>query len=122
MSEVSESKPIDSEQIEPLIAQKKTWNQKQLLESVLKRYFHLYGEIGGSRWPIWKADSKNEKDIHDSVESANDYLKKLGWMIKLDFGEPWIIQVLPLPERQFPSKKSLIAVWSLTTISLPSSL
>ena len=118
MSEVSESKPIDSEQIEPLIAQKKTWDQKQLLESVLKRYFHLYGEIGGSRWPIWKADSKNEKDIHDSVESANDYLKKLGWMIKLDFGEPWIIQVLPLPERQFPSKKSLIAVWSLTTISL----
>ena len=72
MSEVSESKPIDSEQIEPLIAQKKTWDQKQLLESVLKRYFHLYGEIGGSRWPIWKADSKNEKYIHDSVESANE--------------------------------------------------
>ena len=118
MSEANGSKTIDSEQIEPLIAQKKPWDQKQLLESVLKRYFHLYGEIGGSRWPIWKADSKDEKDIHDSVESANNYLKKLGWMIKLEFGEPWILQVLPLPERQFPSKKSLIAMWSLTAISL----
>ena len=97
---------------------KKPWDQKQLLESVLKRYFHLYGEIGGSRWPIWKADSKDDEDIHESVESANNYLQKLGWMIKLEFGEPWILQVLPLPERQFPSKKSLYAMWSLTAISL----
>ena len=118
MSDESGSKSTDSEQLEPLIAQKKTWNQKQLLESVLKRYFHLYGEIGGSRWPIWKADSKGEDDIHESVESANDYLKQLGWMIKLEFGDPWVIQILPLPERQFPSKKSLIAMWSLTAISL----
>ena len=118
MSVVDESKNTDSEHVEPLIAQKKTWGQKQLLESILKRYFHLYGEIGGSRWPIWKADSKDDEDIHESVESANNYLQKLGWMIKLEFGEPWILQVLPLPERQFPSKKSLYAMWSLTAISL----
>ena len=118
MSGPSDSKSDDSEAVDQLIAQKKSWDQKQLLETILKRYFHLYGEIGGSRWPIWKADSKDERDVHESLEEANEYLQKLGWMIKLDFGDPWVLQVLPLPERQFPSSKSLLAMWSLTVISL----
>ena len=118
MSSISDAANDDSKDVEQLIAQKKSWNQKQLLESILKRYFHLYGEIGGSRWPVWKADVKEEQDVHESVEEANSYLQKLGWMIKLDFGDPWILQVLPLPERQFPSAKSLLTMWSLTAISL----
>jgi len=118
MSSPSDSQSDDSKDIEQLIAQKKSWNQKQLLKSILKRYFHLYGEIGGSRWPIWKADVKEDQDIHESLEDANQYLQKLGWMVKLDFGEPWILQILPLPERQFPSRKSLLTMWSLTAISL----
>lgn len=118
MSSPSDSNSDDSEGVDQLIAQKKSWDQKQLLESILKRYFHLYGEIGGSRWPIWKADAKEDQDVHDSLQDANEYLQKLGWMIKLDFGDPWVLQVLPLPERQFPSSKSLIAMWSLTVVSL----
>ena len=118
MSSPSDSQSDVSTDAEQLVAQKKAWNQKQLLESILKRYFHLYGEIGGSRWPIWKADAKEDKEIHDSLEDANQYLKNLGWMAKLDFGDPWILQILPLPERQFPSPKSLITMWLLTIISL----
>ena len=118
MSSVDDAGSDDLIEIEQLIAQKKSWNQRQLLESILKRYFHLYGEIGGSRWPIWKADVKDGQDIHETIEIANDYLQKLGWMIKLEFGEPWILQVLPLPERQFPSTKSLVIIWSLTAFSL----
>ena len=66
MSSPSDSQSDVSNDAEQLVAQKKAWNQKQLLESILKRYFHLYGEIGGSRWPIWKADGKEDKEIHDS--------------------------------------------------------
>ena len=97
MSSPSDSQSEPSIDAEQLVAQKKAWNQKQLLESILKRYFHLYGEIGGSRWPIWKADAKEDEDVHDSLQDANQYLKKLGWMVKLDFGDPWVLQILPLP-------------------------
>lgn len=114
-SDVQSDAPKDAEQ---LVAQKKAWNQKQLLASILKRYFHIYGEIGGSRWPIWKADAKEERDVHESLEEANQYLKKLGWMVKLDFGKPWILQILPLPERQFPHLKSMLTMWLLSIISL----
>jgi hypothetical protein len=118
MSSPSDSQSEPSIDAEQLVAQKKAWNQKQLLESILKRYFHLYGEIGGSRWPIWKADAKEDEDVHDSLQDANQYLKKLGWMVKLDFGDPWVLQILPLPERQFPSSKSLLTMWLLSIISL----
>ena len=30
-------------------------------------------------------------------------LKKLGWAAKLSQGEDWVVQLFPLPERQFPS-------------------
>lgn len=118
MSSPSDSQSEPSIDAEQLVAQKKAWNQKQLLESILKRYFHLYGEIGGGRWPIWKADAKEDEDVHDSLQDANQYLKKLGWMVKLDFGDPWVLQILPLPERQFPSSKSLLTMWLLSIISL----
>jgi len=105
-------------QHEPLAVHKKSWNQRQLLESILKRYFHLHGEIGGTRWPVWKADVIDDQDVHVTLEKVNNYLEKLGWMVKLEFGDPWIVQVLPLPERQFPSPKMLITIWSLTAVSL----
>ncbi len=118
MSGLDDAESDNSEPIEQLNVHKKTWNQKQLLESILKRYFHLYGEMGGSRWPIWKADVIDDNDAHETLERANLYLGKLGWMVKLEFGEPWILQVLPLPERQFPSTKSVVGIWTLTSIFL----
>ena len=38
-------------------------------------------------------------------------------MAKLQYGEPWLVQVLPIPERQFPSSRTTIGFWSFSLIT-----
>ena len=100
-----------------LPAHKKAWSQKNLLASILSRYFNLKGELGGTRWPVWKADVKENDDVNEQIESANRYLSNLGWMVKLEVGEPWLLQIIPLPERQFPATKTLMSFWFLSMLT-----
>ena len=38
-------------------------------------------------------------------------------MVKLEIGEPWLLQIIPLPERQFPATKTLMSFWFLSMLT-----
>ena len=100
-----------------LRAHRDVWGQKDLLSNIISRYFIVTGELGGTKWPVWKVDEKSSEDVDDSLDRLNIHLENLGWMAKLQTGEPWLIQVIPYPERQFPSSKTTIGFWSFSLIT-----
>ena len=100
-----------------LRAHREVWGQKDLLSNIISRYFIVTGELGGTKWPVWKVDEKPSEDVHESLDRLNIHLENLGWMAKLQTGEPWFIQVIPYPERQFPSSKTTIGFWSFSLIT-----
>ena len=105
------------EEIEQISAHRKVWNQKQLLSNILSRYFQIEGELGGTKWPVWKVDEKDDLDVHQSLEDLNHHLSNLGWMAKLQLGDTWLVQIIPYPERQFPSSKTTLSFWSLSILT-----
>ena len=100
-----------------LRAHREVWGQKDLLSNIISRYFIVTGELGGTKWPVWKVDEKSSEGVDDSLDRLNIHLENLGWMAKLQTGEPWLIQVIPYPERQFPSSKTTIGFWSFSLIT-----
>ena len=105
------------EEIPQIKAHKEVWSQKELLRSVISRYFIINGELGGTKWPVWKVTEKESLNAHDSLAELNLHLESLGWMAKLQNGEPWMVQIIPCPERQFPSLKTTIGFWSFSLIT-----
>ena len=61
---------------------------------------------------------KNDKEIDDCLDEANAYLKKLGWAAKLSHGDDWVVQLFPIPERQFPSFNLTFLLWAFSALTL----
>ena len=89
-----------------LRAHREVWGQKDLLSNIISRYFIVTGELGGTKWPVWKVDEKSSEGVDDSLDRLNIHLENL-MDAKLQTGEPWLIQVIPYPERQFRHQKPL---------------
>ena len=106
-----------SEAIESGMAHhKKAWSQHDLLASTLSEYLDVVQKDGG-RWPAWTVASSND-DIHGDLIRLNAHLDRLGWMGKLTKGEPWVITVFPVPERQFPRPNTVLMFWALSLLTL----
>ncbi len=95
---------------------KKAWSQHDLLASTLSEYVDVVQKDGG-RWPAWTVASPND-DIHGDLLRLNTHLDRLGWMGKLTKGEPWVITVFPVPERQFPRFNTVLMFWVLSLLTL----
>ena len=102
--------------LEQMAAHKKAWDQHALLANILSREFHLLEQIGG-RWPSWIIDVKQDRNVHDSLKKINSHIAKLGWMARLSVDNPWLVTILPMPDRQFPSIRIHLFLWSMTALT-----
>ena len=112
----NEEEPLVS--LEAMEAHKSLWSQQDLLQSILERFFHVHGAIGGTVLPAWNVSTKEEHDAHEQLLNLNTHLAKLGWMGKLLIDDPWVIQILPVPERQFPVRTFHWLMWALSGLTL----
>lgn len=108
----------DATSVEPMEAHKEVWSQQDLLKTILERHFLVHGSIGGTVLPAWNVSVKAEEDAHEQLLRLNKHLAKLGWMGKLLVDEPWVVQILPVPERQFPMKSFQWIMWSISALTL----
>ncbi len=109
---------------EPLNLHPKSWNQQDLIEQIVARYFGILSNRGG-RWPTYTIQALDEDDdINATHRLLNHHLEKLGWMSKILDDEPYALIVFPTPERQFASSKtkSLFWIFSFFTSLLAGSL
>ncbi|NCG42288.1 MAG: hypothetical protein GWO84_01955 [Euryarchaeota archaeon] len=102
--------------LEQMTAHKKAWDQHALLGNILSREYYLIEQIGG-RWPSWIIDVKQDGDVHDSLKKINSHIAKLGWMARLSNDDPWLVTILPMPDRQFPTIKVHLFLWSMTALT-----
>ena len=100
-----------------LKAHREVWGQKELLRSIVARHFIVTSELGGTKWPVWKIEEASSGEIHEDLVRLNNHLDNLGWMAKLQSGDSWLLQVLPCPERQFPSTKTTVGFWSFSLLT-----
>jgi hypothetical protein len=107
-----------SSDLQPMDAHKSIWSQQDLLKTILDRSFVVHGSIGGTVLPAWNVSVQADQDVHEQLILLNKHLVKLGWMGKLLIDEPWVVQILPIPERQFPIKALHLMMWGLTTLTL----
>jgi len=112
------SEPESSSDLpEQLGHHKESWDQHELLGSILASYFDILQHTGG-RWPSWKVAYAGDASIHEGLVDANRHLERLGWMAKLTSDEGWTITVFPLPERQFPRLNTVLLFWGLSFLTL----
>jgi len=102
--------------LEQMTAHKKVWDQHALLGNIISREYYLIEQIGG-RWPSWIIDVKQDRDVHDSLKKINSHIAKLGWMARLSVDDPWLVTILPMPDRQFPPIKVYLFLWSMTALT-----
>ena len=107
-----------SPELQSMEAHKDLWSQHELLQTILNRHFNVHGVIGGTVLPAWNVTTKGDDDAHQQLVVLNDHLLKLGWVAKLLIDEPWVIQILPIPERQFPSNGFQRLMWIITALTL----
>ena len=79
----------------------KSWNQRELFESILSRYCVVLEDLGG-RSPTFLVAEKKDQDIHEVLDDINQHLKKLGFSARLFPDDPWILQLIPDPRYQWP--------------------
>ena len=53
--------------LEPMEAHKSLWSQQDLLQTILERFYHVHGVIGGTVLPAWNVSTKSEEDAHDQL-------------------------------------------------------
>ena len=94
----------------------KSWNQRELFESILSRYCVVLEDLGG-RSPTFLVAEKKDQDIHEVLDDINQHLKKLGFSARLFPDDPWILQLIPDPRYQWPSPRFIIAMWLFSLIT-----
>ena len=94
----------EKNELEPIPIAAEAWNQRQLLASIIGRYFTIEQELGGL-WPTWVVyplvEDEVESDVHDSLFALNQHLENNDWMAELGADEPWVVKIKPRPIRQF---------------------
>ena len=118
MSDDSDVSLGDDSPQESMPAHRSEWKQHDLLASILGRFFYISTNMSGGVLPAWVVSPKNDKEIDDCLDEANAHLQKLGWAAKLSQGEEWIVQLFPLPERQFPSMNLTLVMWAFSALTL----
>ena len=103
----------DEEQI-PIHSE--AWSQRELIHRILSRYVHVLSDVGGF-WPTFVVQQRDDDDIHEVLEKINHHLAKLDWAVRLHPDEPWLMQVLPIPSGQFPSKFVPFLMWIFAILS-----
>ena len=115
--EVVEEPSSSDDKLSRLPAHRDVWSQKELFERIISRHFQIIGELGGTRWPVWKVDILGDSEVNESLDELNLHLVDLGWLAKLETGEPWLVQIIPSPERQFPASKTTLGFWSVSILT-----
>jgi hypothetical protein len=110
-----------SSPLEPLEVQKKAWNQRQLHEQIISRFFDIIEDLGDPT-PTWlvraKIEEEDIEDPHSALLGLNEHLKELGWMAKLLRDDPWKIILALIPPSGFiipESRRNLF--WLATLLS-----
>ena len=55
--------------------------------------------------------------MHDSLVEINQHLSKLGFSARLYPDDPWIVQLIPDPTRQWPSPRFVASMWILSMLT-----
>ena len=97
-------------------AHKDSWSQRELLKRILSRHCHVLEDIGG-RSPTYLVSQKQDEDMHDSLVSINQHLARLGYSARLYPDDPWILQLIPDPKRQWPSPRFVASMWILSLLT-----
>lgn len=101
---------------EVIPAHKDSWSNRELLQRVLSRYCYVLEDIGG-RTPTYLVSEKEDEDMHEVLDSINKHLSKLGFSARLYPDEPWILQLIPDPIRQWPSPRFVLSMWLLSLLT-----
>ena len=105
---------LEDAQLAPISVHKDAWNQKDLLEGIVRRYVIVRSHVGGL-WPTWEIESDQ---LDENLIELNAYLERLGWMAKLRRGDVIQLTTLPLPHRQFPGSRIHLYMWTASIITL----
>ena len=101
---------------EVISVHKESWSHRELIQRILSRYCYVLEDIGG-RSPAYVVSEKEDEDMHEVLESINNHLKPLGYNARLYPDEPWIVQVIADPVRQWPSPRFVLTMWVLSLLT-----
>ena len=97
-------------------AHKDSWNRRELISRILSRHCHVLDDLGG-RTPTYLVSQKQDEDMHEVLKEINQHLSKLGYSARLYPDEPWILQLIPDPTRQWPSTRFVASMWLLSLLT-----
>lgn len=97
-------------------AHKDSWSRRELMHKILSRHCHVLEDIGG-RVPTYLVSEKQDENMHEALIDINQHLSKLGYSARLYPDEPWILQLIPDPTRQWPSPRFVASMWILSLLT-----
>ena len=97
-------------------AHKDSWSTRELMGKILSRHCHVLEDIGG-RVPTYLVTEKQDESMHDALAEINKHLSKLGYSARLYPDDPWILQLIPDPTRQWPSPRFVASMWLLSMLT-----
>ena len=97
-------------------AHKDSWSTRELMGKILSRNCHVLEDIGG-RVPTYLVAEKQDENMHDALVEINKHLSKLGFSARLYPDDPWILQLIPDPTRQWPSPRFVASMWILSMLT-----
>ena len=97
-------------------AHKDSWSTRELMGKILSRHCHVLEDIGG-RVPTFLVAEKQDENMHDALVEINKHLSKLGYSARLYPDDPWILQLIPDPTRQWPSPRFVASMWILSMLT-----
>lgn len=101
---------------EVIAVHKDSWSHRELMGRILSRYCYVLEDIGG-RSPAYVVSEKDDEDMHEVLASINNHLKPLGYNARLYPDEPWIVQIIADPVRQWPSPRFVLTMWVLSLLT-----
>ena len=103
-------------EVDVIPAHKDSWSRKDLFKRILSRYCVVLEDIGG-RVPTYVVSERQNENMHEQLEEINSHFRKLGFSARLYPDDPWIIQLIPDPKRQWPSPRFVMAMWLLSVFT-----
>ena len=97
-------------------AHKDSWSRRELMHKILSRHCHVLEDIGG-RVPTYLVSERQDESMHDALIDINQHLSKLGYSARLYPDDPWILQLIPDPTRQWPSPRFVASMWILSLLT-----
>ncbi len=97
-------------------AHKDSWSRRELMHKILSRHCHVLEDIGG-RVPTYLVSEKQDENMHEALIDINQHLSRLGYSARLYPDDPWILQLIPDPTRQWPSPRFVASMWILSLLT-----